>query len=70
MSKIGIKRFLDLVNSNKEFAKLYDKSPAKAVQGFDLSEEEKEALVTKADTKLAKLKLKIEGVTVLGPRRY
>ena len=70
MSKIGIKRFLDLVGSNKEFAKLYDKDPSKAVQGFDLTEAEIEALVSKADEKLAKLKLKLEGVSVLGPRRY
>lgn len=70
MSKAGIKRFLDLVNSSKEFATLYNKSPAKAVMGFDLSEEEKAALVSKSDAQLAKLKLKVTGVSVLTPRRY
>ncbi|MBI5140698.1 MAG: hypothetical protein HZA20_00725 [Nitrospirae bacterium] len=70
MSKAGVKRFLELMDASKDFAGLYTKDPKKAVEGFDLTDEEKAALVTKEDKRLEKLKLKLSSLDVLAHRRY
>lgn len=70
MSSRGVERFVELINLSKELAELYAKSPEKALEGFDLSDDEIKALVSRDDDLLKKIKLGYKEVPNLFHRRY